>query len=185
MNLKRIAFVALSLVIAAGTAYAQGEVSLDVSGNYASEPAGGFGGTAGVEFGGNVDFGRLGMDVKIENVRSMARAALGYYDWEDSVSGVDISYRRIPLFLGGRFVLPITSPFRVYGDLGLELSFDRRESAPGGVKKSDSDVNIGLRPQVGIIYPLADRATVGAGLAYHLVSDPYLTLGLTVGFSLE
>lgn len=185
MKIGRIAFMAFALVIPAAVSFAQGgAAALDISGNYATEPAGGFGGTAGIEIGGIVDFDRLGVDIRMENVRTAARAAFGYYDWDDSVSGVDISYRRIPFFLGGRFIVPIAAPFLAYGDLGLEVSFDRKEGVSSGNRVSDSEVNLGLRPQIGIIYPVSDRSTLGAGIAWHVVSDPYLTLGFTVGFTL-
>lgn len=178
--------VLLLTLALAGTASAQGGASIDVSGNYASEPASGFGGTFGLEIGGNVDFDRLGIAMNLgEGVRAQARAALGYYNWDDTMFGFDIEARRIPLFLGGRFLVPTSSPLSVNLDLGLELSFDDVEVATPFGTMSDSEVNLGIRPQAGILYPVSDKVTVGAHLAWHLISDDYFTLGVSVGFNLQ
>lgn len=190
--MKKIPFALLALVLISGTAFAAGgqagqsPAGIDLSGNFASEPAGGFDSTFGLELGANVPLSRLGMNVATsKNVELQGRASLSYYNWDDSVFGVDLEYRRIPFFVGGRVLAPVSPQLKVYGQLGLELSFDRREQfVPGLGRASDSDVNLGLTPGVGIIFPVSSQVYLGANLNWHLIEDDYFTLGVTVGFNL-
>lgn len=183
--MKKIAIMLLGLALASGTALAQttapagSGISVDLSGNYASEPDGGFGGTFGLELGGNLDLTRS-FDAP-KSIEIQGRASLGYYNWDDDVAGVELEYRRIPLFIGGRVLTPVAPQLKLYGQLGLELSFDNKENLGAG---SDSDTHLGLTPGVGLIVPLSNQFYVGADLGWHVIKDSYVTLGVTVGFNL-
>jgi hypothetical protein len=172
-----------------GTASAQGRMGLDISGNYATEPKSGFGGEFGFEVGFNADFATLGIPITLgENIRSQARASVGFYDFDRTFLGINVSYERIPVFLGGRFIMPVSPPLNLYGDLGLELSFDK-EDRPGigplgPFVDSKRSLRVGARPQVGVIYQITDSIFVGANLGYHLIKDDYFTLGAMVGLNL-
>ncbi len=187
--MKKVALMILGLVLVTGTAFAAGPagggVSLDLSGNYASEPTGNFGGTFGPEFGVNVDLNRLGLNVgQTKTVEFQGRASLSWYNWDETVGGVDLDYRRIPLFVGARVVSPVAPQFKVYGQLGLELSFDDLEFRTPGGKASDSDVNLGLTPGVGILFPISNQLYIGGNLSWHIIDHDYFTLGVTVGLNL-
>jgi len=188
--MKKVAFALLALVFVSGTAFAAGSagsgVSFDLSGNYASEPASGFDGTFGLELGANVPFSRLGMDAGTsKGVELQGRASLSYYNWDQGFFGADLEYRRIPLFVGGRVVAPLSSQVKVYGQLGLELSFDKVDVfIPGLGSGSESDTNIGITPGVGILFPISNQFYLGGNLNWHIISDDYFTVGLTVGFNL-
>ena len=190
--MRKILFPLLALVLISGTAFAAGGQagqsgpSLDLSGNFATEPAGDFGTTFGLEVGANVPLNRLGMNVATsKTVELQGRASLSYYNWDESIFGVDLEYRRIPFFVGARVLAPVAPQLKVYGQLGLELSFDRAEAfLPGLGRVSDSDINIGITPGVGIIFPVSNQVYLGANLNWHIISDSYFTLGVTVGFNL-
>ena len=188
--MKKVVLTLLALVLVSGTAFAAGSagsgVSFDLSGNYASEPASGFDGTFGLELGANVPLSRLGMEVGTsKGVQLEGRASLSYYNWDENIFGADLEYRRLPLFVGGRVVAPVSSQIKVYGQLGLELSFDKVEVfIPGLGKGSESDTNLGITPGVGILFPISNQFYVGGNLNWHIISDDYFTLGVTVGFNL-
>lgn len=189
--MKKVAIMLLALVLASGTAFAAGGqagsgVSFDLSGNYASEPASGFDGTFGLELGANVDLNRLGTSISTsKGVELQGRASLSYYNWDESIFGQDLEYRRIPLFVGGRVLAPVSPQLKVYGQLGLEISFDEVEFFhPVFGRFSESDTNLGLTPGVGIIFPVSNQLYLGGNLSWHIISDNYFTLGVTVGFNL-
>ncbi len=189
--MKKVALILLGLVLVSGTAVAAGNpagsgLSVDLSGNYASEPASGFDGTFGPELGVNVDLSRLGLNVGAsKSVEVQGRASLSYYNWDQSIFGVDLEYRRIPIFVGGRVLTSASPQVKLYGQLGLELSFDKVEAFnPVFGKESESKTRLGLAPGVGILFPISNQLYLGGNLSWHIVSDNYFTLGVTVGFNL-
>ncbi len=187
--MKKIALMLLALAFASGTAFAAGAGGSGVSGdlhlNYASEPTGGFDGTFGLEVGANVDLKRLGTSISTsKGVDLLGRASIAYYNWDGDFFGVDVEYRRIPVFVGGRVQTEVSPQLKLYGQLGLELSFDRAEVfIPGLGKASESDVNLGLTPGVGLIVPLSNQLYVGAKADWHIITDDYFTLGVGIGMN--
>ncbi len=191
--MKKVVVMLLALGLLSGTAFAAGTgnpagsgLSIDLSGNYASEPASGFDGTFGPELGVNVDLNRIGLNVGAsKNVEVLGRASLSYYNWDENIFGVDLEYRRIPLFLGGRVATTVSPQVKLYGQLGLELSFDRAEAFhPVFGKVSESDTNIGITPGVGILIPISNQFYVGGNVSWHIIEDNYFTLGVTLGLNL-
>lgn len=188
--MKKIAFALLALVFVSGTAFAAGSagsgVSIDLSGNYASEPEGGFDGTFGPELGVNVDLSRLGMNVGTsKSVEVQGRASLSYYNWDQSFFGQDLEFRRIPLFVGGRVVALVSPQVKLYGQLGLEISFDKVDVfIPGLGSGSESDTHLGITPGVGVLFPISNQFYIGGNLNWHIIDHDYFTLGVTVGFNL-
>ncbi len=189
--MKKVVIAFFALALACGTAFAAGSpagsgASADLSLNYASDPGSGFDGTVGLELGANMDLNRLGINLSTsKGVDLQGRVSLSYYNFEDDrFFGADLEYRRIPLFVGGRVVAPVAPSLKVYGQLGLELSFDRVEVyVPGVGKHSDSDVNLGLTPGVGLIVPLSSQFYLGANLNWHIIEDDYFTLGVGAGIN--
>ena len=187
--MRKIVFVALFSVLVfanADVAGAAGGAGIDLSGNWASEPSGGFDDTFGLELGLNVDFKKFGLNVDSKNMEFQGRVSLGYYDWDKGAPGTTLDYQRIPLFLGARVLTSLSPQVKLYGQLGLEFSFDDKDSYTGipGLKQSDSEVNVGLTPGIGLLFPISNSFYAAIGLDYHIVSDGYATLGLTLGFNL-
>jgi hypothetical protein len=151
--------------------------SVDLSGNFATEPDDGFGNTLGVEAGVNLGFENLGLQINIDpRVRTLLRASLGYYDWDRSVPGGEQTYQRIPLFLGTRFAVTAAPSLQVFGDLGFEVSLDE--------EAGDDDIELGLRPQAGVIYPINNMLSATGTVAFHIIDDPYFTIGVGLQLNL-
>jgi len=187
--MRKIVFLALFSVLVfanADVAGAAGGIGIDLSGSWASEPSSGFDDTFGIGFGLNVDFRQLGLNVNANNMEFQGRISLSYYEWDQSAPGTTLDYQRIPLFLGARVLTSLSPQVKLYGQLGLEFSFDDKDSYTGipGLKQSDSEVNVGLTPGIGLLFPISNSFYAAIGLDYHIVSDGYATLGLTLGFNL-
>ncbi len=191
--MKKIVMMLLALGLVSGTAFAAGAgnpagsgLSVDLSGNYASEPASGFDGTFGPELGVNVDLNRIGLNVGAsKNVEVLGRASLSYYNWDQSVFGNDLEFRRIPFFVGGRVATSVSPQIKLYGQLGLEISFDKVEVVhPVFGKVSETDTRVGITPGVGILFPISNQLYVGGNLNWHIIDDNYFTLGVTLGLNL-
>jgi hypothetical protein len=185
--MKKIAIAALFSVLvfaSADVAGAAGGIGVDLSGNWASEPSSGFDDTFGVELGMNVDFKKFGVNIDSKNLDLLGRVSLGYYDWDKSQSGFNLDYQRIPLFLGARLQTSLAPQVKFYGQLGLEFSFDDEETYNSfyGVQ-SDSDLNFGVTPGIGLLFPISDRFYAAIRFDYHIISDDYAVLGLTLGFN--
>ena len=187
--MRKIVFAALFSVLVfanADVAGAAGGIGVDLSGNWASEPSGGFDDTFGLELGMNVDFRKFGLNVDSKNTEYQGRVSLGYYEWDQSQSGFNLDYQRVPLFLGARVLTSLAPQVKLYGQLGLEFSFDDKDSYTGipGLKQSDSEVNVGLTPGIGLLFPITNSFYAAVRFDYHIISDDYATLGLTLGFNL-
>ncbi len=186
--MRKTVFAALFSVLVfagPGVAFAGGGIGVDLSGNWASEPSGGFDDTFGVEFGLNVDFRQLGLNIDSKNTQYQGRVSLGYYEWDQGAPGTTLDYQRIPLFLGARVLTSLAPQIKLYGQLGLEFSFDEKDSYNGFYgKQSDSDLNFGVTPGIGLLFPISNSFYAAIRFDYHIISDDYATLGLTLGFHL-
>ena len=185
--MRKIVFAALFSVLVfanADVAGAAGGIGIDLSGNWASEPSGGFDDTFGLELGMNVDFKKFGVNIDSKNLDLLGRVSLGYYDWDKTQSGFNLDYQRIPLFLGARLQTSLAPQIKFYGQLGLEFSFDDKEYVNAFGKQSDSELNVGLTPGIGLLFPISNSFYAAIRFDYHIISDDYATLGLTLGFHL-
>ncbi|HEX9205368.1 MAG TPA: outer membrane beta-barrel protein [Candidatus Deferrimicrobiaceae bacterium] len=185
--MKKIVIAALFSVLVfanADVAGAAGGIGVDLSGNWASEPSSGFDDTFGLELGMNVDFRKFGVNIDSKNLELLGRVSLGYYDWDKTQSGFNLDYQRIPLFLGARLQTSLAPQVKFYGQLGLEFSFDDKEYVNAFGKQSDSELNVGLTPGIGLLFPITNSFYAAVRFDYHIISDDYATLGLTLGFNL-
>jgi opacity protein-like surface antigen len=206
--MKKLVFICLAAVLlCAGTAHAQGGGLdgwiVDGSFGFATEPAGDFDNGYGFGIGISQSFESLfpgaGNSAFTENL--LLRADLNYYMWDDTVSvpgiSADIELTRVPVFLGGRYVIPtkLGNTVVMYAEGGLEISFDGWEAAsctpaippffPAQcITDSDDEINLGITPGFGVVIPVTDRVMIGANLRFHLISDTYFTGMATVGFKL-
>lgn len=185
--MKKIVIAALFSVLVfanADVAGAAGGIGVDLSGNWASEPSSGFDDTFGLELGMNVDFKKFGVNLESKNLDLLGRVSLGYYDWDKTQSGFNLDYQRVPLFLGARLQTSLAPQIKFYGQLGLEFSFDDKEYVNAFGKQSDSELNVGLTPGIGLLFPITNSFYAAVRFDYHIISDDYATLGLTLGFNL-
>ena len=191
--MKKVMFMLLAFVLISGVAYAAEEtgkgIGIDLSlkwgfGNKDIYPSSLFEGTAGPELGVNVDFKTMGINVgTYSGFKLQGRANISYYKWAGDFGNKD-EYRRIPLFVGIRGVVPLGTKYvALYGQVGPEVSFDHQEDYMGGTKVSDTNkVRVGITPGVGILFNIS-RISLGLGFNYHFIEDPFSTVGLTVGYN--
>jgi opacity protein-like surface antigen len=165
-------------------AHAQG-VTIDGSLSLATETVSGSGTTAGIGVGLSMDISDR-VHLSDKRAKLQLRGDITYYNWDYDVLGINLSVTRVPVFVGGRYFLPIqdNSKVDVYVEGGLELSFDNVETAlPFGIGKvSSSDINLGVTPGVGIEFPLQSNLVLGANARYHLISDSYMTFAVSLGY---
>ena len=186
--MKRFAIIAVALLMisaGAGSAVAEEEKSIaffDCTLSMATEPAGGFGKTAGFRVGESVDV-TDSMKLSDEKVKVHIRGDLAYYEWDDTQFGFDVSYKRIIFFGGGRYFIPMSGRGGVapYLEGGLELSYDDVETASPVGTVIVTDIRLGLAGGAGLEIPLADDLVLGFNGRLRIIADSFLTLGVSLG----
>ncbi len=191
--MKKVLFLAclMALMIVPASAFAEG-VTLDAGGLFATEPAEGLGSEFGFTVGGSYDISEMvGAPVEV-------RADVSYIKWSEEESytflgataTAEVEFRRIPIFLGARYNLPV-DPVNVFFEAGLEVSLDKAEATatvsdpiPLTLSAEETETNLGFTPGIGVSYPLSETVLVGANARYHVVSDSYFTFGLFLGVKL-
>jgi hypothetical protein len=140
-------------------------------------------------------FPAAGENAFTENL--LLRADLNYFAWEDTITvpfvgtSFDIEMTRLPLFLGGRYVLPqkLGNSVIMYAEGGFEISFDAIEAAVcvpfvPCVPTSEDEVNFGITPGFGLAMPITNNLIAGVNGRFHVIADTYFSLMATVGFKL-
>ncbi len=177
--MKRFALITLAALIVCSitaTAFAKSagssssqDVEVDGSLAMASAPASGFDTGFGVTFG----FGTmLKKDLQ-------GRVELSYYEWSATEFGVDVTYKRVPVDIGGRFFLPTQSGnLKVFVQGMLEVSFDTVEVSnfPFSGTASESETRLGLVPGAGIELKINPRLSFVADARWHIITDDYFSL---------
>lgn len=109
------------------------------------------------------------------------RADVSYFKWKDAAtvcrsgcSTFSLHLQDIPIFLGGRFFLPL-DPFvagvRLFGELGLSANLMKAEfSNDSGGGLSDSKLKIGIVPGIGVDFRVAPSVSIGLNGRYHVLS---------------
>ena len=180
--MKRFALITLAALIicsitatafakSAGSSSSQ-NVEVDGSLAIASAPASGFDTGFGVTFG-------FGMMLPQINKDLQGRVELSYYEWSATQFDVDVTYKRVPVDIGGRFYLPTQSGnLKVFVQGMLEVSFDTLEVSnfPFSGTTSESDTHLGLVPGAGIELKINPSLSFVADARWHLITDDYLTL---------
>jgi opacity protein-like surface antigen len=191
--MKKILLISLAVfLLGYGLAFAEegksSVFSLDGAIGLGTEPESGFGSAFAVRFGVSQDFLKVFKKAKrskhTENLQ--LRADLSYLKWEQDISGIDVSYRRIPIFFGGRYIFPtkLADAFSIYVEGGLEISLDKAEAVvPPTTSVSESETNIGITPGVGIMYPFNEKLSAGLDLRGHFISDNYWTWMLSLNYN--
>ena len=168
--------IAALLALSAGTqAFAKseqmGNAEVDASLVWASAPTSGFDSTIGLTIGGGVMLPQIDKNLQ-------GRVDITFLSFDGSVFGTDVTYSRVPITVSGRYYIPTQQTVKVYGQGGLEMSFDKVETANPlfpGLKASASDINLGLVGGVGIDVAITPQLSFVADARLHLITDSYIT----------
>ena len=183
--------VLVLLFAGAGFVHASEEITGDVGLNIATGPISGYGTAFGPNFGVNIDYGVFIKSQSASNITGNIkfRIDLGYYKHTDSVYGNNVNYTRIPVFVGGRYFFSQFNELAFYGEGGLEISSDSRESGYSfngrNYKSSYSETRTGIAAGAGLTFNINPKLYVGANARLHSVSDNFFTLGGLVGYRFQ
>ncbi len=180
--MKRFTLITLAALIVcsvAATAFAKSagssssqDVEVDGSLAVASAPASGFDTGWGVTFGFGTMLPQIHKDLQ-------GRIELSYFEWSASEFGVDVTYKRVPVDIGGRFFLPTQSGnLKVFVQGMLEVSFDEVEVSnfPFAGTSSESETHVGFVPGAGIELKINPTLGFVADVRWHIINDDYVTL---------
>lgn len=98
------------------------------------------------------------------------------------------TYSRVPVTVSARYYMPTDQTVKLYGQGGLEMSFDKVEMAVPwffpGFKTSESSINLGLVGGVGVDVAISPQLSFVADARLHVITDYYFTLqgGVAVHF---
>jgi len=181
--------VLLTLGMTATAFAAKGDTEVDFTGGFATAPYGNYDLGWGVDFGVGYEFFD-NFTPGISGDTLQLRGDIGYHTWSASEFGVDVTASRLPVTVSCRYYFPISQVknLRVYGQAGLEVSFDDVEaSMPGffggpALKVSDNSTNVGVTPGAGIEYMLSKQFFLTANIKEHIISDPYFSMQGGIGF---
>ena len=181
MKSIRLAMLCVLVTVAMTTTAfaAKGDKEIDFGAGLASDPYGGF----GVGWGGNLGGGYEFFDEFTPGISGdtlQLRGDIEFHRWSAGDFG-NVTVWRLPVTVSRRYYFPIrpVKNLRVYGQAGLELSFDH--ASADGLSPS-SEVNLGVTPGAGVEYRLNNQFFLTAGMNGHLISDPYLTVQGGLGF---
>jgi len=177
--MKKIMIITAAVLLALSTgtqAFAKseqmGNAEVDASLVWASAPTSAFDNTIGLAIGGGV---MVDKDIQ-------ARLDITFLSFDATFFGTDLTYSRVPVTVSGRYYIPTEQTVKLYGQGGLELSFDKVETAfpfffgfPG-FKSSESTVNVGLTGGVGVDVAITPQLSFVADARLHLITDYYVTL---------
>jgi opacity protein-like surface antigen len=183
-NVLIIAVLVLAAVLAAGPIFAaESGVTIDGSLVYATEPMGGYDSTVGIGLGALIDMsGRMKSSSK--DMKLGIRADMTYFNWDGNFYGTDVSYKRMMFFGGPRLTFQPGGKSNIspYVEGGLELGYGTSEVVvPGFGKSSSTQIDLGLAGGGGVDFTLAKNVKLGVNARLHLISDSFLTLGVTLG----
>jgi opacity protein-like surface antigen len=196
MKCFRLAMISMLLVLglAASAFAAKGDKEVDFSLGFATAPYGSYDTGWGLNFGGGYEF-LDSFTPSIAGDTLQLRGDVGYHSWSASQDGFDVSASRVPVTVSCRYYFPIkqVKNLRVFGQAGLEVSFDEVEASTPAVffggtlvvpsqKVSASETKVGVTPGVGVEYLLNKQIFVGAEMKEHIISDAYFTMQGSVGF---
>jgi len=178
-----IAFIVMALVGAGQAFAATSGVTLDGSLVFGSAPIGGYDSTVGIGFGALVDMsGR--MKTSSKDMKLGVRGDVTYFNCGGNSYGVDVSYKRLVFFGGPRLTFQPGGKGNItpYVEGGLELGYgDSEVFVPGFGRSSTTDINLGLAGGGGVDFALAKNVKLGVNARLHLITDSFLTLGVTLG----
>jgi hypothetical protein len=186
MRIMIVTLLAALLCSSAFAATASSGYKTEVDGmlSVGSDPVGGFGTAVGIGAGVGFD---LSGSLKPSSGKLFGRVDINYFNWDETVFGTSLNYTRVPIFLGGRYYVPMSgSPVDIFLEAGLEISFDSVDTAVPiffpAFKTTQNDLNVGISPGIGIEVPISNNGLfVGADARWHLITDSYFTFSFVLG----
>jgi opacity protein-like surface antigen len=169
-----IIIAAVLLALSTGTqAFAKseqiGKAEVDASLVWASAPTSVFDSTLGLAIGGGV---MVDKDLQ-------ARVDITFLSFDASFFGTDLTYSRVPITVSARYYMPTDQTVKLYGQGGLEMSFDKVEVGIPvfpGFKTSSSSINFGLVGGAGVDVAITPQLSFVADARLHVITDYYVTL---------
>ena len=109
------------------------------------------------------------------------RADVSYFKWDDDATVCDpflgclnlsLDLENLPVFVGGRFLAPLTDDIQLFAELGLSANFMKAEmtDVDSGATISESETKIGIVPGLGIEFRFSPQIGLGANVRYNLIS---------------
>lgn len=159
-------------VRSSSTTLQAGEAEVDGSFAFATGP-GSFDTGYGLSFGAGYTLGEIDKNLQ-------ARVDISYfqfsYDYFFGGGSTGLTYTRVPVTVSGRYYFPIMDKLRVFGQAGLETSFDHFDYYAGGNKHSKTEVNPGISPGAGVEFFVNRNISIFAVGRAHLISDSYFSM---------
>lgn len=150
-----------------------GDKSASVGLGIGTAPAPGWGSGYGFSIGGGYE---IQDDLQI-------RGDVSYFSWTLDSVGDSLTYSRMPISVSARQYFPVQQNLKAYGQAGLEMSLDKFEwSDIASSVSSTSESNFGITPGGGIEYSINPQLSIGVQGLYHIITNSYITLGITGGY---
>jgi len=111
-----------------------------------------------------------------------ARADLSVINFSYDHYATRMDSRRIPFVVGARYSLPIVDRLTVFGQAGIETSFDSFDAPLGTGKESKNEVNFGGSLGGGASYQIMPNLSAFALARVHMISDSYWTMQFGAAF---
>ena len=164
-------------------AYEEGiSIGADISGNIPT-------GDAGDEFKTSIGFNaRLNYFL----VRQIAIGiSLGYLNWGFKNAGTgDFTFYMIPILATFQYYLIMEASLRLYIGLGAGPWLLHDKFSFQGFEQSNSETKYGIKPMIGVMFPLAAAIMLNASLSYPIIftdnkNFTYLRVALGIMYSLQ
>ncbi len=184
-NIVRIlaASALLTLSLAATSFAAMGDKEIDFGLGFATEAYSGSGTGLNLSVGGGYELLKISA---IKGGTLQVRGDIAYNRWSDDAFGTDLTFTRIPVSGAARLYVPVANQLRLFGEAGLEISFDSAEVAVptifGGGKVSADETNVGMLFGGGLEYTLAPKVFLNGALRIHAIDSSYLNGSVGIGF---
>jgi opacity protein-like surface antigen len=198
MNKRIIQAFVIMILLGVTNVHAK-DLGVDFNLGYSAEAFEGFGGAFGFGLGTQYDLTKFSRKLD----KFYGRFDINRYSYSEEIFGIELKASRMPFFLGARYMHSL-KPVTIFGELGLELSFDSLEVATSAtslssfdpitflpiysstsMKAEASETNYGITPGVGVLYGITNKVYAGLNIRYHIISDAYLTIGIFAGYKFD
>lgn len=142
-----------------------GEFEADGSFAPASGP-GSYNGGFGVNFGAGYTLSPIDKNLQ-------ARFDFSFYQFKNDFPWGTGNYTRVPFTVSARYYLPIVDKLRVFGQAGIEMSFDTFDNS---ANRRNNEVNLGISPGAGVEFFVNRNISIFALGRAHLISDSYFSM---------
>ncbi len=169
-----MAVMACMLLVGVSAFAKQGDKSLEVTGTFGTEPASGVGSLLGGTVGAGVEVAK--------NIQ--VRGDFSYLRANKTDNGVELTYTRLPIDISGRYFIPVTQQLNVFGQGGLELSFDEAKGYNSNtlVSAKANETHFGVVLGAGGEFAINQQVGITANMLYHAIADGYLSVSAGVAF---